>query len=377
MKLKVFFIGLLISLFFCNSIIAQSMDFSNDRGSKATSKINLGRTKILTKAIKKYLSDNDAYVALISRRGAGDPSTGTSDTDPFDLSGMAHTGFAIRQGFSRNADYVTFNLVREKSAKVNNGVKYDLSELRVWSLDHFFLGAFEKDAIVFLPKKDVQLKLWNLLRANGAIKIEKRKEKLKDKMGKFLYDASGEVLTRVHNVIKNGVFALLHNHEYNLLSDYAESSTQNCNEHLLKVYIAIRDYGDDVSEILAEKDLRERDYLLTKLKRKLSTKLEDNFNPTQIVLSRTQSSFTGVQNLRLGERYAKVSRLFLGFKWKGEKFDIVGVESFCSPENREFLAWEDYKVFREDYNERLKKWYVEDWGKRYVKVNRFTGKENK
>lgn len=349
-----------------------SADFSQEEISEEQRQDNLKRTQNLIEKIEGYLRDNDAFVGVMSRRGAGDPETGVSDTDSLDLTGMAHTGFIIRSGFSKKADYITFNLVRKKGMKKVGSEEYDLSQLKIWSLPNFFIGSFEKDAIVFLPEKKLQLKLWNLLRANGALNIEEKKRFLKDADGKQQLDDKGKPRFITDFLIKNGAFALLHNPEYNLLSDYAEISTQNCNEHLLKTYIGIRDFwdlteqGSDGNGVTAT--------ALTNYRRQVAKSIETNFTPSQMILSRTKSTFAFTQNIRFGERH-KESPSFLGLKLKREKFNVVGVDSFCDPKNQKYLGWSDFKVFREKHDPKSG-WSIEDRGKNYVKVNRLTGRKN-
>ncbi len=345
---------------------------SEDSPSKADQDENIQRTKKLVTKIKDYLRQNDAYVGIVARRGAGNPETGVSDTDDLDLSGMAHCGFLVKNGFGENADYITFNLVRMKGVKKINGKDYDLSELRVWSLPHFFIGAFEKDAIIFLPEKQVQLKLWNQLRANGQLKIEEKKRFLKDKKGENKLDAKGKPAFMTDQVIANGAFTFLHNPEYNLLSDYVENSTQNCNEHLLKTYIGFRDFWNPTKEGY---DLVEpAESAVQELNNAASNAIKDNYKPRQMVLSRVRSTFAFIQNIRFGESY-KESPSLLGLKLRKEKFEVVSVDSFCDPANQPFLQWADFKVLREAYSKE-KGWTIEDMGKDYVKVNRMTGKPN-
>ncbi|MCP3890725.1 MAG: hypothetical protein GY702_17915 [Desulfobulbaceae bacterium] len=334
---------------------------------------NIGRTMDLIEKVEHYLRANDTYVGIISRRGAGDPETGVSDTDGFDLTGMAHSGFVIRNGFAKDSEYITFNLVRLKGGRKDGNKKYDISELRVWSLPHFFVGSFEKDAIVFLPEKKVQLKLWNLLRANGALKIEEHKRYLKDKNGVPKKDTAASPAFLVDQVITNGAFPLLHNPEYNLLSDYTEPSSQNCNEHLLLTYIGFRDHWNPLTPGYQIDNVSPQ--ILGEFKTTATTALERDYVPRQMVLSRTKSTFAFVQNIRFGERYAK-SPTFFGLKLNKEKFDVVSVDSFCDPENRPLLGWIDFKVFREQHSD-TGEWYIEDWKKNYVKVNRYTGLPNK
>jgi hypothetical protein len=352
--------------------LSEENGISEETASAEQQQENLARTKVLVEKIEGYLRANDAFVGILSRRGAGDAKTGESDTDTFDLSGMAHTGFVVRNGFGKDAEYITFNLVRQKGAKVVDGTDYDISELRVWTLPHFFVGSFEKDAIVFLPEKKVQLSLWNYLRSNGRLKIEEKKTFLKDDNGEQRLDENGKPRTLTYNVIDNGAFKLLHNPEYNLLSDYVEESTQNCNEHLLKTYIGFRDHwqaavaGQDI-------DNMDRDSLTT-LKTDINQAVERNFKPRLMVLSRTKSTFAFTQNIRFGESYPESSTL-LGLKLSKEKFDVVSVDSFCDPHNQLYLGWNDFKVFRENHTAQGG-WVVEDWGKDYVKVNRFTKVKN-
>lgn len=367
--LSILLIWLLVS---ASTAMPFSAEFSQDETSEQARQENLKRTQNLIKKIEAYMRDNDAFVGIMSRRGAGDADTGVSDTDTLDLTGMAHTGFIIRSGFSKNADYITFNLVRKKGMKKVGSEEYDLSQLKVWSLPNFFIGSFEKDAIVFLPEKKLQLKLWNHLRANGALDIEEKKRYLKDADGKYLLDDKGKPRFITDLLIKNGAFALLHNPEYNLLSDYAEISTQNCNELLLKTYIGIRDFwhlteqGSDGDSVT--------DAALTNYRKQIAKSVEADFTPSQMILSRTKSTFAFTQNIRFGERHKK-SPSFFGLKLKQEKFSVVGVDSFCDQKNQKYLGWSDFKVFREKHDPKFG-WFVEDRGKNYVKVNRLNGRKN-
>lgn len=349
-----------------------STDLSEDSASAEDDRENLDRTSQLVSNVEKYLRENDTYVAIIARRGAGNPSTGVSDTDNLDLSGMAHCGIVIRNGISSKAEYITFNLVRMKGAKTVGDRRYDLSELRVWTLPHFFIGTFEKDAIIFLPEKPVQLKLWNLLRGNGGLQFTEKKRYLKDSKGTQLKDTQGSARHVIDYHITNGAFALLHTPEYNLLSDYLNEATQNCNEHLLKTYIGFRDHwqsynaGYDITGMQQEAK--------AEFQNNIRQTLQRQFSPGHMVLSRFKSSFAGTQNIRLGERYSKAPT-FLGLKLEKERFDVVSVDSLLNPKNQPLLQWKEFKVFRESYNE-SRGWFIEDWGKRYVKVNRFTGEKN-
>ncbi len=328
---------------------------------------NRERTRKLIQHVEGYLKDNDTYVGIIARRGAGDPKTGVSDTDTLDVSGMAHCGFVVRNGLGKNAGYVTYNLVRIKDGKQQGRKKLDISELRIWSLPQFFIGAFEKDAIVFLPEKKVQLKLWNLLRANGQLNITTRDDLVKDGQGKVIKDEAGKPRKITRHIITNGAFVTLHNQEYNLLSDYVDSATQNCNEHLLKTYIGVRDYWQSNAGMQPQ--------AVEQLRKQTQKAIEDNYIPRQMILSRTKSTFAFTQNIRFGERYKPSPALF-GLKLSKEKFDVVSVDSFCDPKNQRFLRWHDFKVFREG-KQKDKGLVIEDWGKDYVKVNRFTGKKNR
>lgn len=350
------------------SVTSFAKGWSNQADPEFSQKENVERTKLLLDKVEAYLESKNAYVGIIARRGAGDPTTGVSDTDNLDLSGMAHCGFVIRNNFGPNPGYSTFNLVRMKGAKKTHNKTYDLSELRVWSLPHFFIGSFEKDAIVFLPPKKVQLKLWNLLRAYGQLEIMEKKRLVNS-------HSNGENQSRRYvtdKIIANGAFTLFHNPEYNLLSDFVEESTQNCNEHLLKTYVAIKDFWNP----------QENNYSLTNLNAAQSNRLasqtsqllEQRYTPRQMVLSRTKSTFAFTQNIRFGERHS-TSPTFFGLKINKEKFEVASVDSFCSPDNQSVLGWEDFKVFREAYT-KTRGWHIVDKGKDYVKVNRFTGKPN-
>ncbi|BHH85499.1 hypothetical protein [Desulforhopalus sp. 52FAK] len=345
---------------------------SEDSTGESNQEENMQRTTLLIDHVEDYLRKNDAYVGIIARRGAGDPKTGVSDVDNLDLSGMAHCGFVIRNGFGKNSDYLTFNLVRMKGAKKIGDKEYDMSELRAWTLPHFFVGSFEKDAIVFLPEKKVQLKLWNLLRANGQLNIEPNKRYFKNNKGRQVRDDNGQAKYTTDQLVTNGAFTFFHNPEYNLLSDYVEDSSQNCNEHLLKTYVGFRDFWNPTKpgynlinpEIVAVKEMNNA----------IMNSVAKNFTPRKMVLSRTKSTFAFVQNIRFGERYKK-SPTLLGFKLNKEKFEVVSVDSFCDPKNQNFLSWSDFKVFREDYRAD-KGWIIRDLGKNYVKVNRVTNQRN-
>ncbi len=346
--------------------------FSEGLYKQTDKKENIQRTRQLVTKIEDYLRQNDTYVAIVARRGAGDPRTGVSDTDNLDLSGMAHCGFLVKNGFGKNAGYITFNLVRVKGAKKINGKEYDLSELRVWSLPHFFIGSFEKDAIVFLLPRQVQIKLWNQLRANGQLKIEEKKRFVLDKRGKNRLDEKGKPAFMTDQIIANGAFTFLHTPEYNLLSDYAENSTQNCSEHLLKTYIGFRDFWKPTQQ--GYDFANPSQFAIQELENATNKAIKANYQPRQMVLSRTRSTFAFIQNIRFGESYKESPSLF-GLKLRKEKFDVVSVDSLCDPANQPFLKWADFKVLREAYSKE-KGWTIEDMGKNYVKVNRITGKPN-
>ena len=349
-----------------------SDEFSSDEINEVKRQENTTRTQSLVQKVEEYLRQNDVYVGVISRRGAGDPDTGVSDADDFDLTGMAHTGFIVKSGFSKDAEYITFNLVRLKGAKSVDNQEYDISELKVWSLPHFFIGSFEKDAVVFLPEKKVQLKLWNLLQANGSLDIEERKRYLKDTKGNQLLNSQGAPRYATDHIIKNGMFTLLHNMEYNLLSDYSERSTQNCNEHLLKTYIGARDFwqpgkeGYNLDKMAAN--------AFNEFTKNVTESIDTHYTPANMVLSRTKSTFAFTQNIRFGERYKK-SPTLLGLRLQEEQFDIVSVDSFCDVKNEQYLGWSDFKFFRENFTNE-QGWFIEDWGKNFVKVNRMTGRKN-
>lgn len=363
---------LIISSLLLFSTFAQSQGFSEGSSTELDQE-NLKRTQRLIEKVEEYLKAKDAYVAIIGRRGSGDPKTGVSDTDDLDLSGMAHCGFVIRNGFGKNAEFITFNLVRIKDAKKSGGNTYDLSQLRVWSLAHFFIGTFEKDAAIFLPPKKVQLQLWNMLLANGQLDIKEHKSPLKDKDGRQKKDKEGQPLYRTINEIQNGAFPLLHNPEYNLLSDYLEDSSQNCNEHLLKTYIGMRDHWnyEELGFNLKDADAA----TIAVLKEQTTQSIGDHYQPRKMVLSKTKSTFAFTQNIRFGESYKKAPS-FLGLKLRKEKFNVVSVDSFCDPKNQSFLGWEDFAIFRENHSTQ-KGWYIENKGRDYVKVNRISGKENR
>ncbi len=345
---------------------------SEDSANETNKEENMQRTTLLIEHVEDYLRENDAYVGIIARRGAGDPETGVSDVDNLDLSGMAHCGFVVRNGFAKDADYITFNLVRMKGAKKFGDKEYDLSELRAWTLPHFFIGSFEKDAIVFLPHKKVQLKLWNLLRANGQLKIKPQKRYFKNNKGRAMLDKDGQAKYTTDQIVTNGAFTFFHNPEYNLLSDYVENSSQNCNEHLLKTYVGFRDFWNPTRKgyNLINPELS----AVNEMSKAAVTSISKHYTPRRMTLSRTKSTFAFVQNIRFGERYKKSPTLF-GFKMKKENFEVVSVDSFCDPKNQEFLSWSDFKVFREDHSVN-KGWFIKDVGRDYVKINRVSGQKN-
>lgn len=349
-----------------------AIGLSEDSSTENDKKENMQRTTLLINSVEAYLKEKDAYVGIIARRGAGDPKTGVSDVDNLDLSGMAHCGFIVRNGFGKDANYITFNLVRMKGAKTVDGKEFDLSELRAWTLPHFFIGSFEKDAIVFLPEKNVQLKLWNLLRANGQLKIEQKKRYLTDRSGKRQLDDNGQAKFVTDQIVSNGAFPVFHNPEYNLLSDFVDESTQNCNEHLLKTYVGFRDFWKPTSPGYSL--MTPENPAMKKMRNAATESIRKNYTPRLMVLSRTTSTFGFIQNIRFGERYEKSPTLF-GFKLNKEKFEIVSVDSFCDPQNQKLLAWSDFKVFREDYSKN-KGWFIRDKGRDYVKVNRITNTKN-
>ena len=365
-------ISITIVLLFMIIDPAFAKGLSEQSSTDNSGKQNMQRTNLLITQIEDYLRKNNAYVGIIARRGAGDHKTGVSDVDNLDLSGMAHSGFVVRNGFGKNSSYITFNLVRMKGAKTVKGKKYDVSELRAWTLPHFFIGSFEKDAIVFLPEKKIQLKLWNLLRANGQLKIDQSKRYLTDASGKQQVDDNGQPKFVTDQIVSNGAFPVFHNTEYNLLSDFVDESTQNCNEHLLKTYVGFRDYWKPT--LPGYSLTGSNDSSMKKMLETTTKSIKENYSPRQMVLSRTKSTFAFVQNIRFGERYEKSPTIF-GFKLNKEKFEVVSVDSFCDPKNQLFLTWADFKVFREDYS-KTKGWFIQDNGKDYVKTNRITNKKN-
>ena len=375
MKIISTFIAVCFVLFgVASQVSAFSIDFSDEGISPEQREENRARTMNLVKKVEQYMDENEALVGFLARRGTGDADaeTGVADTDNLDLTGMAHTGFIIKRDAAKDSGYITFNQVRDKGAKKTDSGEYDLSVLKVWGLPQFFIDSFEKDAIVFLPEKTLQLKLWNLLLANGALEIDEQKRFLKDKDGGQLLSVEGKPRFVTDRFIRNGIFTLLYNPEYNLLSDYAESSTQNCNEHLLKTYIGVRDYYN--AGVAGYGGQNMSGSTLADFQKNIINAIESNYHPGLMVLSRTKSTFAFTENIRFGERYAK-SPTFLGFKLKKERFDVVSVDSFTNEENQKILGWNDFKVFREQYSTKTG-WFIEDFGKNYVKINRFTGKKN-
>ena len=142
-----------IVLFFMIIDPAFAKGFSEQSSTDDNGKENMQRTNLLISEVEDYLRENDAYVGIIARRGAGDPETGVSDVDNLDLSGMAHCGFVVRNGFGKNSSYITFNLVRMKGAKTVNGKDYDLSELRAWTLPHFLSVPLKRMPLSFCRKR--------------------------------------------------------------------------------------------------------------------------------------------------------------------------------------------------------------------------------
>lgn len=141
---------------------------------------------------------------------------------------------------------------------------------------------------------------------------------------------------------------------------------------MLKTYVGFRDHWQPVKYGYTLATVKEE--TIRQIQRATSDAIEKRFKPRRMVLSRTKSTFAFTQNIRFGERH-RTAPTFLGLKIKKEKFDVVSVDSFCDPKNQGFLAWDDFKVFRENHS-KDKGWFIEDKGKDFVKRNRYTNKPN-
>ena len=291
------------------------------------------RTEKLIKTVTDYLDKENVMVAFISRRGApkGNPKKGMSDVDAYDVTGMAHTGIIIRTTLCgeppKGQDkYLTFNLVR-----MPNGVEEgkDSSEMRVWTLMNFFIGCFQKDAGIFIPKEEYQTMLWNRIMNGGQLEVKRRIEKV-----------NGQEVLR--QVISNGLLKEFHNPDYSLLSDYAGNETQNCNEHLLKVYLCISKGIEDINEI--------------------SNLLEREFKPHLFKLGSLKTFFANVAGYNLATNEQKKTE-------KGKAFRVITVQSFVIPENQTLLDWKKVQFFREELKEENNQTVSEirDMGSNYKK----------
>lgn len=305
-----------------------------ERIESINNKVDVWRTGKIVKSVSEYLVKNNVLVAFLSRRGkeTGDPKEGVSDVDAYDATGMAHTGIVIRTQFGgkdkASDQYITMNLVRIH----NRDSSEDRSQLRAWRLEQFFGGTFEKDAMISLPSMALQTRLWNAL-MNG-FQITPMTEQT----------ANGPVQ---RSVITGGVFTKFHNERYSLLSDYANDKTQNCNEHLVKTVLAIKNGLSDLGD--------------------MQTYLERNFGPYEMKLGFFKewaaNSFLGM-NIPFDERQINGTNRVL----------MMTAESLIAPENRSVMGIEKLQVFRE--RPTLTDFLIDDHGDDYVKANVVTGKRN-
>lgn len=273
----------------------------------ARGELNVKRTQALTEKIENYLVDNQVMVALLSRRGKiVKPAKGVSDVDKFDATGMAHTGFVVRNGFGNDNPFITLNLV-------STGHE---SELRAWSLDQFFIGTSEKDAIIMVPKKQEQIKLWNVLTSN--LKLNPKE-----------IEVAGQTTTRY--MIEHPALQRYHKTPYNLVSDYVFNQTMNCNEFVVKAMRGILT-GKDLDQVSLEMELTFKPY-------------EFNFSPLKLWMARNLTDLAIDANERQVRGKSKIR--------------VITVESMLSMENRAYLGigyvhvyreakvGNDYKIFRQ------------------------------
>lgn len=282
---------------------------------------NLERTEAISAQVTQFLTENKVLVAVLGRRGKIiDAKLGISDVDKYDATGMAHLAFVIRAGFSGEDQYITLNLV---STMDQNG---KTSDLRAWSLNQFFVVAGEKDALILLPSRQNQMKLWNEVRRDMTFENEDVT------IGK-------ETITR--QAIRGGLFQRFHNPSYNLLSDFAYNQSQNCSEHLVKTLASVVRQKPTLEEVSLDLELNYQPYHF-------------KVGGIKLWLARHLKNMP----LKGGER-------------KG-KFHIITVESMLA--QRDFLGIESIQVFRERMD--LDGYHIDDLGGDYIKKNRITGKPN-
>lgn len=324
-------------------VLASSLDYTDLSGEtqNLNSPQNIQRTKALVEKVEDFLVRNNVLVAVMSRRGAPEkslspfnPNPGLkskiSDVDSYDATGLAHTGFVIRTTLTGNKPkFVTFNMVRVKGEKGD-----DTSDLRVWSLEQFFYGDFEKDAGIFVPQKDVQTALWTQLLDGGQVKIEKK-----------LVQVGGKKVERP--IVVSGLFAQLHNTSYSLLSDFANEKSQNCNEHAIKVIVSAQTGIIDLQELsqIVEQKVVPYDFQLSGMKKLLANLLGYNIRRNERVVG-------GV-----------------------EKIYVVTAEVFASPLNKGFFNWSKTQFFRE-YPASNGNFTIFDRGADFRKANVKTGALN-
>ena len=274
--------------------LSQSGEGGSDEANQ-NGELNLERTQTLTGKIEEYLIENQIMAALISRRGKiVKPKMGVSDVDKFDATGMAHTGFVVRNGFSDKNPFITLNLV-------SLGAE---SELRAWSLEQFFIGSGEKDAIIMVPARNDQIKLWNAL--SGNLKLNPTEVEVK-----------GQTVTRY--LIENPVLERYHVKPYNLVSDYVFNQTMNCNEFVVKAMRGILT-GKSPDEVSLELELHFKPY-------------EFKISPFKLWMAR---NFT---DLAIDTNERKV---------KGKsQVRVITVESMLAVNNRDFVGIEKVRVLRE------------------------------
>jgi hypothetical protein len=288
------------------------------------------RNQALVGQITSFLRKEKVFVAFISRRGAPkDAENGISDADKYDATGLAHTGLVVRTGLSDNSGYATMNLVRVKDGA---GKGKDSSDLRIWTLEHFFLGTFEKDAGIFVPNQETQMKLWNDVMSYSQPNWPVEKVKVGDH-------------EEDRQFIRNGLLVQLHNPAYSLLSDFANEKSQNCNELVAKAMFSA--------------------LLNTQHPATLTRYMEENVRPYDFKLGLLGSLFAGAYNIRRDERMSAK-----GF----EQMKVLTVEAFAAPVNRSAFRWEKLQFFREERQDGT--YRIVDKGSDYVKRNSRTGKPN-
>lgn len=158
--------------------------------------------KDLTSWLQDTLQSKQALVAVVARKG-GD------DVKKHDKTGMAHSGLAVYD--PRAQTWIIYNLLNENKQDVSEPVS---SIWRTAPLD-FFYGqtGYEKDALVLIPDKDTQ--------------------------------------QRIYEAILTGNYKKIHfTDKYNLLSIYDSNQSLNCNKWILMNITAARIDDNDIPNIL-------------------------------------------------------------------------------------------------------------------------------